>query len=293
MLSRIPIPSRTTLEIRLRLPPVSMKTQRGIVATVRACLADQSFGASFPLACPDGYGIAGADEQQFSLALRAEVPDISWPINPNELPDRLVGLDFVQFCHRHVAKPVQGDNHDFYRHYHLTFDRAAGQAAFRERINRVFARNGMAYELQDNGQIIRLAPEVLREALQMAVFRTGDNELDSLLESARIKFLSPDAKVRREGLEKLWDAWERIKTVESGADKKASVKALLDKVGREPHFRELLEREAKELTSIGNEFQIRHTETTQTPLQKDEHVDYLFHRLFGLIRMVTILRNVS
>ena len=272
---------------------INLAVWGGIVATVRACSADQSFGASFPLACLDGYGVAGADEQQFSLALRAEVPDIAWPINPNELPDRLAALDFVQFCHRHVAKPVQGDYHDFFRHHHLTFDRAAGQAAFRERINRVFARNGMAYELQDNGQIIRLAPEVLREALQMAVFRTGDGELDSLLESARIKFLSPDAKVRREALEKLWDGWERLKTVEPCGDKRASVKALLDKAGREQRFRALLEREAMELTRIGNEFQIRHAETTQTPLQREEHVDYLFHRLFGLIRMLAILRNES
>jgi hypothetical protein len=270
---------------------INLAVWGGIVATVRACLADQSFGASFPSACPDGYGVAGTDEQQFSLALRAEVPDIAWPINPNELPDRLAALDFIQFCHRHVAKPFQGNFHSF--HYHFTFDRAAGQAAFRERINAVFARNGMAYELRDNGSIIRLAPEILREAMQMAVFRTGDTDLDSLLESARVKFLNPDAKVRREALEKLWDAWERLKTVEPCGHKKASVKALLDKAGDEPRFRELLEREAAELTDIGNNFRIRHTETTQTPLQKEEHVDYLFHRLFGLIRMLVVLRNQS
>jgi len=35
--------------------------------------------------------------------------------------------------------------------------------------------------------------------------------------------------VRRESLEKLWDAWERLKTVEPGGDKKAQAKALLDK----------------------------------------------------------------
>jgi len=272
---------------------INLAVWGGIVATVQALLADGSFGDAFPWACPDGGAIAGANEHHFSLALRAEVPGIEWPLIADKIPERLSTLDLIEFCHRHVAKPIQGAYHSFFGHYHLTFDSEAGQVDFRERINRIFARNGMAYELRKNGQIVRLAPEVLREALQAAVFRTGDTELDSLLESARTKFLSPDAKVRREALEKLWDSWERLKTVELGTDKKASIKALLDKAGGEPKFRDLLEREARELTSVGNGFQIRHTETTQTHLERDEHVDYLFHRLFGMVRMLIVLRGDS
>ena len=115
--------------------------------------------------------------------------------------------------------------------------------------------------------------------------------LDSMLESARIKFLNPNPQIRRESLEKLWDAWERLKTIEPGADKKDQTKALLDKAATEPVFRDLLEQEAKALNAIGNTFQIRHSETTQTPLQSDSHVDYLFHRLFSLIWMLVKLRS--
>jgi len=32
------------------------------------------------------------------------------------------------------------------------------------------------------------------------------------------------------------------------------------------------------LTAIGNQFRIRHSETSQTPIEEDEQVDYLFHR---------------
>jgi hypothetical protein len=67
--------------------------------------------------------------------------------------------------------------------------------------------------------------------------------------------------VRRESLEKLWDAWERLKTLEPGKDKKASTTALLDKVSSEPMFRAYLEHEATRLTEIGNTFMIRHTES--------------------------------
>lgn len=260
----------------------------GIAATVESLVTDGSFGESFPDGCPDGGAVVGTDWQKWYNVMRAEAADIAWPFSTNELPSTLKILDFVEFCHRHVSKPtpIQGSYHPFFNHYHLTFDRVAGQSDFREKINRLFARNSLAYELGADGKIVRLAPVVLRENLQAAVFQTGDATLDEMLEAARIKFLNPNPQVRREALEKLWDAWERLKTIEPGADKKAQVKVLLDKAASEPGFRDLLEREAKELNAIGNSFQIRHSETTQTPLQSDRHVDYLFHRLFSLVWML-------
>lgn len=88
---------------------------------------------------------------------------------------------------------------------------------------------------------------------------------------------------------KLWDAWERLKTVEPGKNKKESSIALLDRALAAGGFRDAIEVEAKELTRIGNSFDIRHTETSQEPLKSSEHVDYLFHRLFALIRMLLTL----
>ena len=58
------------------------------------------------------------------------------------------------------------------------------------------------------------------------------------------------------------------------------------KAAAEPNFYKRLEDEAHELTSIGNNFTIRHSETYQVPLELSEHVDYLFHRLFALIRLL-------
>ena len=92
--------------------------------------------------------------------------------------------------------------------------------------------------------------------------------------------------MRREALEKLWDAWERIKTMEPGANKKASTKALLDKAATEPEFRKLIENEAQSLTVVGNKFHIRHSETAQIEIQSEDQIDYLFHRLFALIWLV-------
>lgn len=263
----------------------------GIAAIVQSLVGDGSFGLSFPSTCDDGSDVVGTNWAMWKDVLQAEHPGIHWPVPPEETPNTLAILDLVEFTHSHVAKPVQGEYHGYFRHHHLTFDQPAGQAAFRERINRLFARNGLAYELSEDGRVVRLAAPILREALLATAFQSGDTTLDTMLESARAKFLDPNPDVRKEALEKLWDAWERLKTIESGADKKAQVKALLAKASKEPNFRALLDREAIELTETGNRFLIRHSETNRTPIDTTAHVDYLFHRLFALIWMLLKARG--
>ncbi len=256
----------------------------GIVVAIGSRVTDGSFGCRYPLQCEDGEGTCGCDEQQLRLALVSEIPEIEWPLRADQMQPTLVVLDLLEFCFRAVGKPQPYYFHSYWGHSHLSFDAEAGQANFREDINRIFSRNELSYELEDAGSVVRVAQEILRRDLTSTVFQTGDKELDSLLETARIKFLDPESNIRRESLEKLWDAWERLKTIETPViDKKASVAALLMRVAPEPSFREKLNNEANELTTIGNSFRIRHSETKQVSLQMNEHVDYLFHRLFALI----------
>src|SRR6185436_10959217 len=106
------------------------------------------------------------------------------------------------------------------------------------------------------------------------------------LEAARQKFLNRSIDVRRESLEKLWDAWERLKTLEPGRDKRESAGRLLDRASGEPALRARLEHEARELTEIGNTFMIRHTEVDKVPVVASAHIDYLFQRMFSMIRLL-------
>jgi hypothetical protein len=255
----------------------------GIVALVRSRIADGSFGVTFPDECPDGRGVIGSDAASLGLTLAAEIPQIPWPLDPQSTPATLAVLDLVEFCFRNIAKSAPRDYHSFFQHEHLKFDRSAGQFEFRNDINRLFARNALAYELEEDGQIRRLSPPVLREALANTLLSTGDALLDSTLESARARFLDPSPSTRREALNFLWDAWERLKTISPGADKKASVAVLLSAACTESNFRARLDAEARELTNIGNAFHIRHSEVSQIPISDDAHVDYLFHRMFALI----------
>lgn len=257
----------------------------GIVASIRSRLEDGSFGFRFPSTCPEGDVVCGSAGNDFILALRADIPEISWPLRPETIPPTSAILDLTEFCFQSTGKPVQGAYHSFHRHYHLTFDQQEGQHDFRETINRIFARNGIAFELNEEGRIKRLAPEGIREALHSAQFRTGDNDLNSLLETARSKYLDPDLANRKDSLEKLWDAWERLKTLQH-IDKRTSVSLLLNKAASEPIFRRLLEEEARDLTETGNNFRIRHSEINKAPIDTSEQVDYFFHRMFAMIRLL-------
>ena len=263
----------------------------GIQALICARIRDGSFGVSYPQTCPDGAGPIGSDESAFWQAMRAEIPTLQqhpWYGLSEEPPRTLDILDMIEFCWRCVGKPKRGSYHNFFNHHHLSFDIQAGQEEFRDAINRIFRRNGLAYELTEDGRIERLAAPVLREELASAQFRTGDVELDRMLETARRKFLDPDEAMRRESLEGLWDAWERLKTLGNGSDKKAQIMDLLDRTAgsSSPKFHEGLKQEAKELTWIGNNLKIRHSETSQERLVKSEHIDYLFHRLLSLIQVI-------
>ncbi len=139
--------------------------------------------------------------------------------------------------------------------------------------------------LRDLGKLAarRAAPPALDAMLRAIAPATGDIRLDEMIADARTTFYDQSPVRRREGLERLWDAFERIKTVLDPADKKRSAGLLLDLVASEPNVRAVLEAEARALTTVGNEMQIRHHEQGKVPINSSEHVDYLFHRCFAFV----------
>jgi hypothetical protein len=259
----------------------------GLYSLIQTGIGNGSFGQRFPEHCADGNGPCGCDEQAFRQVLGAEVPWIEWPLSPNVVPDTPVILDLLEFCARAVGEPIQGAYHSYYRHHHLSWDRDAGLARFVADVNLLFRRNAVAYEFTATGQARRLLPQAIANTISFALFQTGDAETDRLLEAARQRFVSPKPEDRQDALEKLWDAFERLKTLEPGANKRVQADALLDRVAPQGSgIREALGREAAELTSIGNSFRIRHSETTQEVLTSLDQVDYLFTRMFAFVRVI-------
>jgi len=109
--------------------------------------------------------------------------------------------------------------------------------------------------------------------------QTEDSQLNNLIREAKERFFYPNDK--HVALEKLWDAFERVKTYYD-ADKKQSSKRLLDFTSREFDY-ETLKKEFVELTGIGNKFRIRHHETDKIEITDNKHINYLFFRMLSLI----------
>ena len=268
---------------------------RGIRSLIESRIADGSFAKNFPAVCPDGPVICGTDERSFFERVDAIVPTVVDPdfkkvglirLCQESLPPTLGILDLIEFCFENVARPEPFKYHDYYTHSHLRFDQSAGRERFRSENNEIFGRNGLVYELSEDGRIERPPPAVLREDLYRATFSTGDSDLDDLLETARRKYLDPDESERRIALEKLWDAFERIKTLED-PHKSCGASLILDKAApASPKLREVLEQDMRELTKLGNELMIRHHETSKEPIAASEHVDHLFGRMFSLVRLL-------
>jgi hypothetical protein len=172
---------------------------------------------------------------------------------------------------------------DFFRVMLTRLDGTTGFRMVRADVQRFFVNCSIQYDVTEDGNVIRFKPEPIAQVLRNSIFQTGDKELDALLTTARAKFFDRDSAAHRESIEKLWDAWERLKTIEPGRDKKAQVEALFSRLSVGNEYRNMLKEEASLLTNLGNRFMIRHSETNKIPIESEEEINYLFNRLFTLI----------
>jgi hypothetical protein len=261
---------------------------KGLLTVINAKIDENLFGEAFSDDCPDGgSNSTGCDLRKLEEGLAAYkvIWPRGWPKENDAWPSDPQLFDLLEFLYEHAGLPKSYAYHSFFGHDHVSYDQEAGRAKLEQDINRFFERNGLAFELKQ-GEVTRLAPTGLHEILAAQVFGTGDSELDRLLETSREKFLNRSLEIRKEGLEKLWDAWERLKTIEPGKDKKAQATLLLDKAAAEPVLRQHLEEEAHKLTVIGNGLMIRHTEVGKPAITESVQNDYLFHRMFALILLL-------
>lgn len=271
---------------------IDAKFWAAFVGLVSNYVSGNYFAEKFPENCFETPFPIGINDQAIKAIFKAEIPGVSWPLRGNVVPRTNHAIDAVEFFARYISKPTQKKYHDYGRHNHLlAFDREEGYAEYRDTVNRLFRRCRNPFELDYSSQVHRIIPPILENVISQKMYTT-DIELNRLLSIAIERFQDPRPGIREESLEKLWDVWERLKTYYS-PDKKQSVLELLEQAIPEPQLREKINSEAQELTNIGNNFMIRHTETDKPRIEKTEHVDYLFHRLFALIWMLLKASKIS
>lgn len=175
----------------------------GIVALINELIRNGAFGNKYPELCPDGAAVIGSDEHLFSLALRAEIAVIDWPLKTEKnrpdapswesepyVPDTIAILDLVQFCYHAVAKPIPRSYHSFFGHSHLSFDEDIGKGEFLSKVNKIFERNGIAFKLNNDGSIDRIVSPIMQELL-VAHVSTNNTLLTEMINESKSKFLNP------------------------------------------------------------------------------------------------------
>ncbi|WP_242649352.1 hypothetical protein [Syntrophomonas wolfei] len=160
---------------------------------------------------------------------------------------------------------------EFYEKYNRSND-------FEMEINAILKLNGIALKLC-HGKITSTFDIPIKTGIFTPIQEAG---LKELLQEATKYY---DEGNFKNAVEKLWDAFERLKTYYSPAlDKKESINKIIRNMGsnKEP-YKELFEKEFHELTTIGNNFRIRHHETTKTDIEDNRHYDYFYKRCLSLI----------
>lgn len=133
-------------------------------------------------------------------------------------------------------------------------------------------------ELIDLSDVFNL--NVQNELLFNQQVETSDKILNSLITSARTLFLQGNTQL---AIEKIWDALERIKTL-LNKEKKKGIEAVCNSLGDELPT-DFFDTEYNSLTKVGNDYQIRHFETSKKPLENPETKKYLFFRALSLINL--------
>jgi putative DNA methylase len=227
-----------------------------VLALINSRIADRSFGLGFPRLCRDGPQVIGTDERSLWDRALSEIPRLvetprsqgssegvqyRQPDRAEPLPTDAI-LDLTELLARSIGQPIRGQWHSFFDHHHLTFDAEAGKQQWIGDVNRIFARAGLAYEMTQEGRVLRLVSAPLHEIIATAEFATGDDETDRLLSRAVALISSRGADAHQDALEKLWDAFERIKTLEH-TDKKHGSEALLlrAEAANAPRFNQQME----------------------------------------------------
>jgi hypothetical protein len=258
-------------------------TAGGLKTLLSRRIAGDCLARGFPIYCSDGNGIVGTNQNDVGSDLAAIVPGTSWPLWQDSVSDETL-FDVTEYVGQRVAKPSEGPWHQFFRHHELSFDQELGRAEFRSEVNLLLSRGGTVFELSPEMHIRRVGTPEIQKGLRQLRPATGDETLNGLIEAARGLYSSRRAMDRATAVEKLWDAYERLKSMEVPADKKQSIQALLSQIP-DASLRAVVEADMTALTALGNQFQIRHHEVGKHSVPADA-LDYVAGRMINLLLLL-------
>lgn len=236
------------------------------------------------------------DEKGFITRIKIRIPSlfrdeydrICVPTNDDEY-DQYALLDFIEFFAQNIEDISERWNNERYRNYQTIdcLNTSDIFENFQDAINEIFIESGLLYELTDEKIIERIVENSpLTTEIENnfeAVREVGTREL---LKDAVALYKTPNPSARQDSVEKIWDAFERLKTYYTTLDKKhSSEKIVSDMANENDDYIDLFNDEFKMLTDIGNKYRIRHHETNKIDITDVRYYDYLFNRCLSLIAL--------
>lgn len=254
----------------------------------------------YPAECPDGNGCCGLDYEKFSAAMTFEIPTLYRDRNGNiekprkdyydrtDVYDQYALLDLIECIASNCTDIASRRPHGFFRHDDLNFEKTREiYKEFRAEINNIFEKTGLLYTLTPDKIVERVSEnDTLSAEVEAQVQQITESGTRELMKEAIALYKTPRPLARRDSVEKIWDAFERMKTYYTQLNKSQSAqKIVIDMSNGQTEFEKLFNDEFKALTDIGNGFRIRHHETNKTDIKDDRHYDYFFNRCLSLIAL--------
>ena len=151
---------------------------------------------------------------------------------------------------------------------------------FRNEINAIFKLNNINVELR-NGEVHSTSNKAIGLDDSTNINEAG---LEELIRTTEYLYNKGEYSY---AVEKIWDAFERIKTSYPTLDKKKSAEKIINDIsyGNE-HIKKMFDNEFKALTDIGNSYRIRHHEIYKIDISKELHYKYFYKRCLALISVI-------
>lgn len=157
------------------------------------------------------------------------------------------------------------------------------------------------FEMEVNSTIARYGYKLVSGKIQMMEhFQTSieiphfDTDLKFLVQQAQVFVNAKNSDELQLALEKIWDAFERVKTEYNDKDKKKSLIELEKKISRgSKEIVDFMNEEFAFLTKLGNEYQIRHFERNKKSFPSEEIKMYFYNRCASLVNLCICHLNNS
>ena len=231
------------------------------------------------------------NETNFINTLKLLIPDLyineagKVDLPSEENYNQLALIDYIEFFAQNIMDIRVTWNNSTYRNFEYIDCLSTKYISnnFRDEINNIFNLAALTFELNENGNIERINEWCsFVDEIQKDIKKVNEDGLEKLLEEAVKLYKDPNPVSQKYAVEKLWDAFERLKTYYNTNKRQSANKLVNFMAKNNDYFLQVFIKEFQVLTEIGNECRIRHHEVNKVEIS-EEYYDYLFHRCISLI----------